>query len=73
MGSGSLLLNAKKYAAEPAHIKYFEQEVMAATFNLARMSMFLHGAAPENQYLRNRDTLDTDWQTGEETAFTWFL
>lgn len=31
--------------------------------------MFLHGIAAENQKLRNGDTLDGDWPTGEETDF----
>ena len=69
MGSGSLLLNAKKYAKEPGYIKYYGQELMTSTFNLARMNMFLHGIMPENQKLRNGDTLDGDWPTGEETDF----
>lgn len=35
--------------------------------------MFLHGIAPENQKLRNADTLDSDWPTGEETDFNMVL
>ena len=73
MGSGSLLLNAKKYSIEPAYIKYYGQELMTSTYNLARMNMFLHGIAPENQTLRNGDTLDGDWPTGEETDFNMVL
>lgn len=73
MGSGSLLLNAKKYATEPNYIKYYGQELMTSTYNLARMNMFLHGIAPENQKLRNGDTLDGDWPTGEETDFNMVL
>lgn len=73
MGSGSLLLNAKKYATKPRNIKYYGQELMTSTFNLARMNMFLHGIAPENQKLRNGDTLDGDWPTGEETDFNMVL
>lgn len=69
MGSGSLLLNAKKYASEPNYIKYYGQELNTSTYNLARMNMFLHGIVPENQTLRNGDTLDGDWPTGEETDF----
>ena len=33
------------------------------------MNMFLHGVLPENQHLRNADTLDADWPTDEETEF----
>lgn len=73
MGSGSLLLNAKKYASEPSYIKYYGQELMLSTYNLARMNMFLHGIVPENQILRNGDTLDGDWPTGEETDFNMVL
>lgn len=73
MGSGSLLLNAKKYCSDPLNIKYYGQELNTSTYNLARMNMFLHGIAPENQHLRNGDTLDADWPTGEETDFNMVL
>ena len=73
MCSGSLLLNAKKYATEPGYIKYYGQELNTSTYNLARMNMFLHGITPENQVLRNGDTLDGDWPTGEETDFNMVL
>jgi len=73
MGSGSLLLNAKKYSTDPRNIKYYGQELNTSTYNLARMNMFLHGIAPENQKLRNADTLDADWPTGEETEFDMVL
>ena len=42
---------------------------MPSTYNLARMNMFLHRVHPENQHLRNGDTLDADWPTDEETEF----
>lgn len=73
MGSGSLLLNAKKYSSKAINIKYYGQELMASTYNLARMNMFLHGIAPENQKLHNGDTLDSDWPTDEETDFNMVL
>lgn len=73
MGSGSLLLNAKKYSSQPRTIRYYGQELMTSTYNLARMNMFLHGILPENQKLRNGDTLDGDWPTGEETDFNMVL
>lgn len=73
MGSGSLLLNAKNYAKEQGYIKYYGQELNTSTYNLARMNMFLHGIVPENQVLRNGDTLDGDWPTGEETDFNMVL
>ncbi len=73
MGSGSLLLNAKKYSKDPRNIKYYGQELMTSTYNLARMNMFLHGVVPENQKLRNGDTLDADLPTDEETNFDMVL
>ena len=69
MGSGSLLLNAKKYSNEPGTIMYFGQELNTSTYNLARMNMMLHGVAVENQFLNNADTLDHDWPTDEPTDF----
>lgn len=69
MGSASLMLSCKKYSSEPDYIKYYGQELMPSTYNLARMNMFLHGVLPENQHLRNGDTLDADWPTDEETEF----
>lgn len=72
-GSGSLLLNAKKYSNDPRNIKYYGQELMTSTYNLARMNMFLHGVDPENQTLRNGDTLDADWPVDEETNFDMVL
>lgn len=73
MGSGSLLLNAKKYSTKPDYIRYYGQELMTSTYNLARMNMFLHGVAPDNQKLRNGDTLDGDWPTDEDTDFDMVL
>ena len=69
MGSGSLMLSCRNYSTEPDFIKYYGQELMPSTYNLARMNMFLHGVLPENQHLRNGDTLDADWPTDEETEF----
>ncbi len=69
MGSGSLMLSCRNYSKEPDYIKYYGQELMPSTYNLARMNMFLHGILPENQHLRNGDTLDADWPTDEETEF----
>lgn len=69
MGSSSLMLSCRNYSKEPDYIKYYGQELMPSTYNLARMNMFLHGVLPENQHLRNGDTLDADWPTDEETEF----
>ncbi|EJB2513386.1 type I restriction-modification system subunit M [Listeria monocytogenes] len=69
MGSGSLLLNAKRYSNEPGTISYFGQELNTSTYNLARMNMILHGVSIANQQLHNADTLDQDWPTEEPTNF----
>lgn len=69
MGSGSLLLNAKRFSNEPGTISYFGQELNTSTYNLARMNMILHGVANANQHLSNGDTLDEDWPTEEPTNF----
>lgn len=69
MGSGSLLLNAKKYSNEPGTVQYFGQELNTSTYNLARMNMILHGVDISNQHLHNADTLDQDWPTEEPTNF----
>ena len=69
MGSASLMLSCRNYSKEPDYIKYYGQELMPSTYNLSRMNMFLHGVLPENQVLRNADTLDKDWPTDEETEF----
>lgn len=69
MGSGSLLLNVKKYSKEPGTISYYGQELNTSTYNLARMNMILHGVSVENHHLHNSDTLDQDWPTEEPTNF----
>lgn len=69
MGSGSLLLNVKKFSHEPGTVNYFGQELNTSTYNLARMNMILHNVYAANQHLHNADTLDADWPTEEPTNF----
>ncbi|MDH6603706.1 type I restriction enzyme M protein [Bacilli bacterium PM5-9] len=69
MGSGSLMLNAKKYSNQPNTIRYYGQELNTSTYNLARMNMILHGVARGEQHLHNADTLDQDWPVEEPTNF----
>lgn len=69
MGSGSLLLNAKRYSKEASTISYYGQDNITSTYNLARMNMMLHGVAIENYHLNNHDTLDEDWPSSEPTDF----
>ncbi|MFV4927310.1 type I restriction-modification system subunit M [Lactobacillus delbrueckii subsp. allosunkii] len=69
MGSGSLLLNFRKYVPNSSRITYYGQEINTSTFNLARMNMILHHVDLANQKLRNGDTLDEDWPAEETTNF----
>ena len=69
MGSGSLLLNIRKYVDDPKKVQYYGQEINNATYNLARMNMIIHDIPQANQHLRNADTLDADWPTDEITVF----
>ncbi|KFN90218.1 type I restriction-modification system subunit M [Tetragenococcus muriaticus] len=69
MGSGSLLLNVKKFTNEPGTVNFFGQELNTSTYNLARMNMVLHNVSAANQHLHNADTLDADWPTEEPTNF----
>jgi type I restriction enzyme M protein len=69
MGSGSLLLNVRRYLKDADSIQYYGQEIKTSTYNLARMNMILHGVSATNQHLRNADTLDKDWPADEITDF----
>lgn len=68
-GSGSLLLDIKKYSNKKELIHYWGQELNTTTYNLAKMNMFIHNISIEHQHLHNGDTLDADWPTEEETDF----
>lgn len=69
MGSGSLLLNVRKYIESADSIEYYGQEIKTSTYNLARMNMIIHGVSATNQHLHNADTLDKDWPADEVTNF----
>ena len=73
MGSGSLLLNFKKYIdlanGQANKIFYYGQEINMSTYNLARMNMILHGVDSSYQHLRRGDTLDEDWPPVSKTMF----
>ena len=68
MGSGSLLLNFKKYFASPQKVTYYGQEINISTFNLAKMNMILHGVSYNQQHLHNGDTLEKDWPSQKFNA-----
>lgn len=61
-GSGSLLLQVGQYANVR---QYFGQELTAATYNLARMNMMLHGIDFTNFRIVNCNTITNDEELGE--------
>ncbi|MDP0486788.1 type I restriction-modification system subunit M [Leuconostoc mesenteroides] len=69
MGSGSLMLNIRRYLSNPKQIHYHGQELNTTTYNLARMNLILHGVDQERMDLNNGDTLDSDWPTEEPYQF----
>lgn len=67
MGSGSLLLTTASHmqkAGVRGAIKYYGQELITTTFNLARMNLMMHGVEYNDINLRNADTLNGDWPDG---------
>ncbi|CAH1855461.1 type I restriction-modification system subunit M [Convivina praedatoris] len=67
MGSGSLLLTTASYMKNDhvrGAIKYYGQELITTTFNLARMNLMMHGVEYNDINLRNADTLNNDWPDG---------
>ncbi|MDE8173693.1 N-6 DNA methylase, partial [Erysipelothrix rhusiopathiae] len=69
MGSGSLMLNVRKYLNHPDTVKYHGQELNTTTYNLAKMNLILHGVENEDMNIRNADTLNKDWPTEEPYLF----
>lgn len=69
MGSGSLLLNFKRYVSDAKQIIYYGQEINVSTYNLARMNMILHGVNPSQQHLRLGDTLESAWPNNSDNQF----
>ncbi|EJO00572.1 type I restriction-modification system subunit M [Oenococcus oeni] len=67
MGSGSLLLTTGSYmknAGIRGSIKYYGQDIITTTYNLARMNLMMHGVYFNDINLRNADTLNNDWPDG---------
>ncbi|WP_273711195.1 N-6 DNA methylase, partial [Leuconostoc mesenteroides] len=69
MGSGSLMLNIRRYLSHPKQVHYHGQELNTTTYNLARMNLILHGVDQDRMNLNNGDTLDADWPTEEPHQF----
>lgn len=61
-GSGSLLLQVGEFAKVR---QYYGQELTAATYNLARMNMMLHGIDFNNFRIVNCNTITNDEELGE--------
>lgn len=73
IGSGGLLLNigneVGKYIS-PDHIRYYGQELITETANLAKMNLFMQGVPVQNINVRNANTLAEDWPYfDEQTAY----
>lgn len=69
MGSGSLMLNIRRFLNNPTQVHYHGQELNTTTYNLGRMNLILHGVDKERMRLKNGDTLDSDWPTEEPHQF----
>ena len=69
MGSGSLMLNIRKFLDDSEKVFFHGQELNTTTYNLARMNLILHGVDREQMRLNNGDTLDADWPTDEPFLF----
>jgi type I restriction enzyme M protein len=69
MGSGSLMLNIRRFLKNPDKVHYHGQELNTTTYNLARMNLILHNVEQAQMRLRNGDTLDEDWPTDEPYLF----
>ncbi len=69
-GSSSLLITVgkavSKHMNNPDGVKYYAQELITDTYNLARMNLIMKGVLPDNIIIRNGDTLDDDWPFFED-------
>ena len=74
VGTAGLLLNigheASKYI-EPDNIKYYGQELITETSNIAKMNLFMQDIPVQNIVVRNANTLEDDWPYFDEnTAYS---
>ena len=69
MGSGSLMLNIRRFVKSPGKVHYHGQERNTTTYNLARMNLILHNVEHGQMRLQNGDTLDEDWPSDEPYLF----
>lgn len=72
VGTAGLLLNIGteigKYH-DKDHIKYYGQELITETSNLAKMNLFMKNISYENLIIRNADTLEEDWPLDKDNAY----
>lgn len=71
VGTAGLLLSIGKEIGkyhDKHYIKYYGQELITETSNLAKMNLFMKKIPVENLILRNADTLDEDWPIDPENA-----
>lgn len=69
IGTGGLLLNIGKEVGKFVafeNIKYYGQELITETCNLAKMNLFMQDINIQNIYVRNGDTLKDDWPYFDE-------
>lgn len=74
VGSGGLLLNIGKEVGRfvPSdNIRYYGQELITETVNLAKINLFMQGVPVQNINMRNANTLEEDWPYfDEQTAYS---
>ena len=71
VGSGGLLLNMGRACGKymPSNkIKYYGQELITETSNLAKMNLFMRDVPIQNIIVRNANTLDEDWPYFDENT-----
>lgn len=69
VGSAGLLLTLGKAAAKyisSDKIKYYGQDLITETANLAKMNLFMQGVPVQNINIRNANTLEEDWPYFDE-------
>lgn len=74
VGSAGLLLNIGKEVGRyisPDRIRYYGQELITETSNLAKMNLFMQGVPVQNINMRNANTLEDDWPYfDEQTSYS---
>lgn len=67
-GSGSLLLRVGQEVKGNVS-KYYGQEMVSTTYNLARMNLILHGVRPQRFDLENNDTIEHPCERHKDMRF----